>query len=223
MFALACRFDPARPLVFEAVASIRRHHPAEEIVVTDSDSPDRSYLRDLERQGVIVEDAGNRCYEAGAMWHVYERYPRDYYYFLHDSVVVKRNLDHLKRLEVSGMMYWDGWGGCQARHLEWARAQLALSRYAWLEDGFHMVFGCMLFCRRAVLDRLYAAGMHHVLPSDKTGSEAMERLLGIALQHEGFGRQIPFTFLTRWKGCEEHEGRKVTRTPQIDKVWLGRQ
>jgi hypothetical protein len=86
-----------------------------------------------------------------------------------------------------------------------------------------MIFGGMLFSRREVLDRLHAKNFHRVLPTDKVGSCAMERLWGIALQHEGLGDLVPRTFLSDWWGCEEIDGLKVTRTPLLTKVWLGRQ
>lgn len=222
MFALVCRYDPARPVVIAAVESIRRHHPDAEIVVVDSDSPDKSYFGPLCRLGARIEDVGNRHYEAGALWHVYERFERDYYFFLHDTMLVTGNLDHLRRHELSGFMYWDDWSGCSPEHIEAGHRLIERCDYPYLERGFHMVFGGMLFCRRTVLDRLRARRFHHVLPSNKVESCAMERLFGIALEHEGLGDRIPQTFLSSWVGCEEQDGFKVTRTPLMTKVWLGR-
>jgi hypothetical protein len=222
VFALVCRYDPSRPVVIAAVESLRRHHPDAEIVVVDSDSPDKSYFEPLARLGVHVEDARNRHYEAGALWHVYDKFARDFYFFLHDTMLVTANLDHLRRHEVSGFMYWEDWNGCRPDHVSTGRRLLAASDYPFLDEGFYMVFGGMLFCRRSVLDRLRARGFHRVLPDDKVGSCAMERLFGIALHHEGLSSLIPRNFLSRWAGCEQVDGYQVTRTPLMTKVWLGR-
>ncbi len=222
MFALVCRFDPARPIVIAAVESIRRHHRDAEIVVVDSDSSDKSYFEPLRRLDVRIEDVQNRHYEAGALWHVYERFERDHYFFLHDTMLVTGNLDHLRRHELSGFMYWDDWKGCGPEHVEAGRRLLKQCDYPYLDRGFPMIFGGMLFCRREVLDRLRQRRFHHVLPGNKVESCAMERLFGIALQHEGLGDRVPRTFLSHWVGCEEQDGFKVTRTPLMTKVWLGR-
>lgn len=223
MFGLVCRYDPERPVVLAAVESLRRHHPDAEIVVVDSDSPDKSYFGAVEALGATVLDVGNRHYEAGALWHLHRTFEREHYFFLHDTMIASGNLDHLRRHDVSGFMYWDGWKGCDPCHLDAGRSLLARCEYPYLEDGFHMVFGGMLFVKRRVLDRLAERGFDRVLPSDKVGSCAMERLWGIALQHEGLGATIPRTFLSDWRGCEEQGGLKVTRTPLLTKVWLGRQ
>lgn len=223
MFVVGCRFDPARPLVYRCVAEILRFHPRAEIVVVDSDSPDRSYAGELRALGIRVETIGNRHYEVGALWHAFERFPRDHYFFLQDSALVKDNLDDLRRHPVSGMMYWRDWEGCQPCHLERGRELLAATDYSWLDSGFPMVFGCMLFAQRGVLEQLRRKNLHRALPTDKAGSAAMERVLGIALQHEGYGDLVPRTFLSEWIGVTEQAGdSKVTRTPRLDKVWLGR-
>lgn len=223
MFALVCRFDRKRPVVVESVRTIRRLYPDAEIVVTDSASEDKSYFAEMHRLGAKVEDIGNRHYEAGALWHVNAKYPRDHYFFMQDTVILRDRVDDLAQHDVSGMMWWNGWDGCAPKHLDWGREALARSEYAWLDDGFKMVFGCMLFCRREVLDRLAKKRFDRVLPDDKTGSESMERLFGIALQHEGYGDRIPETFDSPWVGCEEQDGVKYTATKRMVKVWLGRQ
>lgn len=223
MFVLACRFDPRRPIVFESVRAIRRFHPNAEIVVVDSASPDKSHFAELRRLGVTVDDVDNRNYEAGALWHVYRKHVRDQYVFLQDAVILRDRLDDLLQHDVSGMMWTDSWDGCEPKHLDWARGALANSDYHWMDSGFRMVFGCMSFCRREVLDRLAAKHFDRVLPSDKTGSEAMERLFGIAFEQEGFGARIPETFDSAWTGCTTENGVKYTATPRMVKVWLGRQ
>jgi hypothetical protein len=223
MFVIPCRFDPDRPIVFECVYRLRQHHPHADILVVDSDSPDPSYAETLRPLGIQVDLAANRHYEVGALWHAYEHHRRDHYYLLQDAAVVKGNLDDLARHDVSGMMYANDWLGCEPCHIDWAREHLAKSDYPFLESGFRMIFGNMLFAKREVLTRLRAKNFDRVLPSDKVGSCAMERLLGIALQHEGYGDVIPRTFLSDWVGVtDEANGRKLTRTPRLDKVWLGR-
>ncbi len=223
MFVIPCRFDPKRPVIFNCVYQIKRHHPDAKILVVDSDSENRSYMDVLRPLGIQVDAAANKHYEVGALWHAYEHHPADHYFLLQDAAVVKDNLDDLQRHAVSGMMYADDWLGCSPCHIDWARENIGKSEYTFLEGGFHMIFGCMLFTKREVLDRLHARNFHRVLPTDKVGSCAMERLLGIALQHEGLGDQIPRTFLSDWVGVNDTgNGQKVTRTARLDKVWLGR-
>lgn len=223
MFVIPCRFDPSRPVVFDCIYRLRKHHPTAEILIVDSDSPDTSYADVLRPLGIAVDLAANRHYEVGALWHAYEHHPREHYALLQDTALVKDNLDDLFRHPVAGMMYWDDWSGCSPCHVDWAREHLPACDYPFLETGFKMVFGCMLFSPRALLDRFRAKNLHRVLPTDKVGSCAMERILGLALQHEGYGERIPKTFLSNWVGInDERDGKRFTRTPRLDKVWLGR-
>jgi hypothetical protein len=223
MFVIPCRFEPTRPVVFDCVYRIRKHHPDAEILVVDSASNDTGYADVLRPLGIAVDLAGNTNYEVGALWHAYERYPREHYFLLQDTALVKDNLDDLRRHEASGMMYWDDWSGCSPCHVDWAREHIAACDYPFLETGFKMVFGCMLFARRTLLDRFRAKRLHRVLPTDKVGSCAMERILGLALEHEGLGSSVPQTFLSEWVGInDDQDGKRFTRTPRLDKVWFGR-
>ena len=96
MFVIPCKFSDKFNYIIPLVEQIRSFHPTEEIVVVDSKSDDKSYFDQIRKQRAIVEDIGNTCYDMGAYWHAYKKYPNEpYYYFMHDSMKVKANLDEL--------------------------------------------------------------------------------------------------------------------------------
>ena len=224
MFVIPCRFDPKRPTIYRCVYEIKRWHPKAEVVVVDSASPDRSYMSKLRELGITVADAENTNYEVGALWHAFENYPRDRYFLCQDSAFVQAEIESvLDRHPISGMMYWRGWEGCQPEHIAAGRELCALTDYSYLDDGFSMVFGCMLFARREILERFRAKNLHRALPTDKVGSCAMERVLGIALAHEGFTAMIPRSFFSTWVSPHQNnDGTQTTRVPNMEKLWLNR-
>ena len=216
MFVIPCRFDPAKPIVFECVMSIMRHMPNERIFVMDSCSEDQQYLATLVGLGCTIAK-GNEHYEAGAYWFAYENFPdEDFFYLIHDSLLVLQDLTHYKSEDVTPLSVLKDWSNVIAAHKEWAEEVIKQSDYEYMTKGFAMLLGTMSFTKRSVLDKLYAKNFHKVLPTDKIGSQSMERLWGIALAQEGY----PYEYLAE---------RAIGNAPQlrgnnapIRKIWLNR-
>ena len=92
MFVVPCKFDPKRPVIFECIENIQAHHADPDILVIDSDSPDKSYLNWCRRRGCVVADIANHGYATGAWAYAVRNYPDDFYYLMFDSVSVQSNL-----------------------------------------------------------------------------------------------------------------------------------
>ena len=112
MFVIPCKYNPNFPFVTQLVKDIREFHPNDKIVVVDSDSTDKTYFKELEELGVIIEDVANNNWMVGAYWHTFKKYPdEDFYFFMHDSMRVKANLDYLKEKDLTTLMYFDRMAG----------------------------------------------------------------------------------------------------------------
>ena len=97
MFVIPCKYNSKFPFIIELVKSIRKFHLTEKIVVVDSDSEDKSYFDILNQYDVIIEDVNNKNWMVGAYWYAFKKFPdEEFYYFMHDSMRVKDNLDNLK-------------------------------------------------------------------------------------------------------------------------------
>ncbi len=192
IWVVACKFDPARPVIFDCVHSIRAHHPDDWIFVVDSASEDRSYLRQLYLDfDCVTTDVENRHYAVGA----YAQAPNmlgEFYACVHDSLIVNQNLHHLETEPLTTVRYfrsppnpWGAdengtdigvWGAAQARE------HLGLD----IPTEYVGVFGPMWFCQRHVMDDLARLGFFNIRPSSKFEQQGTERLAGIALTHLGY-------------------------------------
>mgnify|MGYP001264422479 FL=1 len=234
LFSITCRFDPENPVVLPCVQSIREHHPDSPIHVVDSASEDKSYYEQVEKFGAKVEDIGNKSLTTGNIWHTYEKYPDyDFYYFLHDSMLIKDGILDLMETDVTALRYfrsWNGLGWTPQEHpsgdngfvfsetLNWANSQLLSKTTYRPEMGmrFAALFGPMIMCKRSVLDKLKAAGFDKVRPTTKRQSEAMERVWGMVLNLEGYD----LSKLSLQGYCYDPGYRENYR---LEKIFLGRQ
>jgi len=187
--------------------------PNETLVVVDSCSPDQSYFSEIDAD-VILE--GNVNYETGALWGAYEALPQeDFLYLIHDSCEILAPLNFCKDTPVSTLMTARAWSSSKPVHIYWALEHLRKSKYDFLGNRFEMIFGSMLFIERQLLDKIRAKDFHKVLPTDKVGSCAMERLWGIALAQEGH-EIIPHIVDYKWTDPEP------LITPYLKKTWVHR-
>ncbi len=93
MFIVTCKYHP-QSLIEECIASIRKFHCNESIIIVDSDSDDKSYYKLGESANdVEILDVSNSRRQIGALYEVYKRYPNEKHYILiHDTVCLKQSL-----------------------------------------------------------------------------------------------------------------------------------
>ncbi len=195
IWVVPCRFDPERPVVFDCVASIREHHPDDQIVVVDSDSGDLSYQdRLIDELGAIPVSEANRNYAQGAYRWAYEHTTpaAEFFALIHDSLIVNANLHHLQDSELTTVRWFGAppnpWG-CDESGTDisvWGAAQAREHMGLDIPGEFKGVFGPMWFCQRKVLDDLAGLGFFDILPMSAFEQQGMERLTGIALTHLGY-------------------------------------
>lgn len=182
MFVIPCRFDPERPIIFDCVNRIRAHHPDSRIVVVDSDSPDTSYLHDLDCETI---DAQNRHYGPGAFKLAVDANPDvEFFYLFFDSLLVNDNLDDLRGFDLTTVRWiphpptgW-GWNDDTGEPLDgWAKA-----RKVRIPEQFDGVLGPMIAARRWVIEE---ADLFRILPTNRFEQCALERCWGIWLAEAG--------------------------------------
>ena len=183
MFVIACKFNPAYPFILQLVREIREHHPEEKVVVVDSNSTDKSYFKALEDLQVMVEDIGNENWMIGAYWHAYKKFPdEDYYYFLHDSMRVKANMDYLKINPLVTLCHFDrsisnfnNWSG---------RVESELG-ILYSRDG-KGCYGPIFFCKNEVMRKLEFLGADNLLPTNKQETGFCEGMYGFLFEYLGY-------------------------------------
>jgi len=204
-FVIGCKFLAARPVVYECVRSIKKvYGDSAEIIVIDSDSEDKSYFSVLRDLGVVVDDAVNHHYTSGAIWCAFEKYIRDSYCFLHDSMTVGGKIDDYVKNDITSLRYFNSgkflreyggglypgeFGFDSVEQFEWVNEQFLLhtsySIYS-IPERFTGLYGSTSVCKRETLEKLYKEGFSKVLPTNKIQDQGMERAWGIALALEGY-------------------------------------
>ena len=105
MFIIACKWNE-NSRITHLIESIKKFQPDEKIVVVDSDSENKEYFKDIKNE-CIIEDIKNVNYLEGALWYCYEKYKNeDFFYLLQDSMILKRNIEELKKNEITHLSYF---------------------------------------------------------------------------------------------------------------------
>lgn len=185
MFVIPCKYNPKFPFVIDLVKSIRKFHPTEKIVIVDSDSDDKSYFSALEKYNVTIEDIGNKNWMVGAYWYAYKKYPNEeFYFFLHDSMIVKSNLEYLKEKDLTIWMCFDRFGEFNT----WGNYITENSKYEYVFSG-RGCSGPIFFCKNKVMKRMLEMGADKFLPKDKSETGYLEGAWGFFLEEQGYDLQ----------------------------------
>ena len=182
MIVFACRHEGG-DLIDRAVDAAHEHMPDEPVLVVDSASPDRSYMTRIDAE---IADIGNVHYATGAYLWALENTDADFYYLLHDSLIIRDDLTDLRDHPVAALRWFQmpetAWGqDHDGTDLSvWART---VYQGPWLET-FQGVFGPILACTRPVLAEI--AELITGRATSKWEECAMERLWGMALTSLGY-------------------------------------
>jgi hypothetical protein len=214
MFVIPCKFNPRFPHVVRLVQSIRDFHPNSKILVVDSDSTDKSYVEQLKVFGVTVADICNRNWMVGAYWYGYNTYPNEeFYYFLHDSMVLKGNIDYLREADLTTLMYFDRTIG---NFNSWGNLITAHSKYFYVNSGLGC-YGPIFFCKNIVMYRMRQMRADIFLPRTKAETGYCEGAYGFFFESQGYdlsstslygdvlanervgGKSGPFPHFTKWQ------------------------
>lgn len=183
MFVISCKYNPNFPFIIQLVKDIRTYHPTEKIVVVDSDSNDKSYFEILKEYDVIIEDVNNNNWMVGAYWHAYNKYPNEeFYFFLHDSMRVKANLDYLKERDLVTLMNFDRVLG---NFNTWGERITLESEYNYLNEGSGC-YGPIFFCKNKVMKRMLEMGANKFLPNNKAETGYCEGCYGFFFEEQGY-------------------------------------
>jgi len=182
MFVIPCKYNPTYPFIIQLVKDIREYHPNEKIMVVDSDSEDKSYFDEIKKYDVIVEDVANRNWMVGAYWHGFKKYPEeDFYFFMHDSMRVKANLDYLKEKDLVLLMSFNRNIG---NFNYWGDRITNKSKYTY-KPG-RGCFGPIFFCKNKIMKRMLAMGADKFLPNNKAETGYCEGCYGFFLEEQGY-------------------------------------
>jgi hypothetical protein len=183
MFVIPCKFNPQFPFILQLVDDIRKFHHNEKIVIVDSNSEDKSYFDLLIKYNVQIEDISNKNWMVGAYWHAFNKFPNEeFYFFFHDSMRVKRNLDYLKEKDLITLMYFD-------RNISnfnaWKDRINSVCDYEYNEVGYGC-YGPIFFCKNKVMKKMKEKGIDKLLPISKAETGFCEGCYGFFFEDQGY-------------------------------------
>jgi hypothetical protein len=119
----------------------------------------------------------------GAYWYAYKKYPNeDFYFFIHDSMIVKGNLDYLKARDLVVLMYFDRMIG---NFNTWGELISLNSKYEYIFNG-RGCFGPMFMCKNKIMKRMLEMGADKFLPRNKEETGYCEGCYGFFLEEQGY-------------------------------------
>lgn len=162
-----------------------------QIVIVDSDSPDKSYMEEYQADDFIyIENIFNKHYEAGAWFHVYKNYLSKRYLFIQDSCFLVDRIDHLENSIVSLMYPHNTWDFSTGYEIQWVKDSFIKTNWKQVIEPFTMIVGSVFYCQRVVLDDLYMNGVFNSFPTCKSESQAYERYIGASLTAAGYQQYL---------------------------------
>jgi len=184
MFVISCKFNRNFPHIIELVSSIRKYHLSDKIVVVDSNSEDKSYFDDLKKFDVLIEDVDNKNWMIGAYWHAYKKYPNEeFYFFMHDSMLVKADLTFLTKKDLTILMYFERNG--VAHFNNWAKRINNETKYRYNNEKYGC-YGPIFFCKKEIMQSLLENGVDKLLPNDKFETQICEGCYGFFFEEMGY-------------------------------------
>jgi len=104
--------------IFKCVENININHPSADILIIDSDSDNKDYMRTIDNdksyKNVIVSKFKNKNYEYGSILHGFLNYKNKYdvFFFIQDSIILNEKIDLHQMDEKSALVFYDckdGW------------------------------------------------------------------------------------------------------------------
>ena len=179
MIVIACRNQDV-DYITPCVRSIRESGNSDAICIVDSDSPDKSYFDRVKHYDVIVEDIANKNYVDGAVWHCFKKYTDvEYFYVLHDSMLVNEDLSPLRRNDFAAFCYGQTISWDSDSQYKYVTESINSLGYSVTHKDFQNIpglFGITFYCKRSVLQELWDLGLPKLLPTSKEQMCGSERI-----------------------------------------------
>lgn len=187
MFVISCKYNSKSNYIIELVSQIKNYHPKEKIVIVDGSSDDKNYFEKVKEFNVIIEDIDNKNWMVGAYWHAFKKYPtEDFYFFLHDSMKIKSNLDHLKNNDLTLLATFNRNVGPSFNQWNDRIKFETLIDKNYINNNGKGCYGPIFFCKNKVMKKLLELNLDILLPTCKVETGYMEGAFGLFFETLGY-------------------------------------
>lgn len=186
-------------MVYACVESILSAYPGANIVIVDSCSDNRNYMKEYkDRANIKIEDIQNKNYEYGAIVHSFKKYKDKYktFIFMQDSMLLKDKINELDDLGNDYLAFKDeksGWW-CDV----WAYDYFYEMHKDFPQlpkNDFQIVIWNTFAINTSTFDGVINSDLFYKIqpPINKMGSEYMERVWSILFSYTDVGYKVNTT------------------------------
>ncbi len=187
MFVIPCKYNSTSNYIIKLVEQIRQFHPKEIIMVVDSASEDKNYFNELSKYEVIVADIDNKNWMIGAYWHGFKSFPdEEFYFFLHDSVKIKANLDYLKEKDLMMIANFNREVSPSFNAWNERIKNETLIDHKFIKNNGKGCYGPIFGCKNKVMKQLLELKCDNLLPINKAETGYMEGAMGLFFEALGY-------------------------------------
>lgn len=178
-----CETQQQTEMIVSNVESIQKYHQDSTIVIVDSNSPLKDYMKKL--SGVIIEDIKNVNYENGTIWHCFNKFKEfDLFVILQDSMKLNGSLSPY----LDGNLYvynsYKSWYCSDSSRKEWIKEKIKNCDYEFTDD-FYMIQCSSMIIPTSLLSKVKSKKFDNIMPVNKVESMHMERMWGMVIAQEG--------------------------------------
>lgn len=193
-------------LINQYVDSILKYHPDDKIVITDSQSENKSYYKQyIDCENIIILDNINKNRQVGSFEIIYDHFPNEsYYVMIHDSLFFKKSIQKFldSSEEFISFMYFPETFNNETKNFCVNVFDNTPYQVPNVGTQINASFGPLFIIKNSLIKKIKDNNLLIKLKSNsKSEDQYFERIIGIWAEQEGYSPEknnIEGNCLSRW-------------------------
>lgn len=205
MFGFSCNYSQ-NSLINQCVGSILKYHPDDKIVITDSQSENKSYYKQyIDCENIIILDNINKNRQVGSFEIIYDHFPNEsYYVMIHDSLFFKKSIQKFldSSEEFISFMYFPETFNNETKNFCVDVFDNTPYQVPNVGTQINASFGPLFIIKNSLIKKIKDNNLLIKLKSNsKLEDQYFERIIGIWAEQEGYSPEknnMEGNCLSRW-------------------------
>lgn len=205
MFGFSCNYSQ-NSLINQCVDSILKYHPDDKIVITDSQSENKSYYKQyIDCENIIILDNINKNRQVGSFEIIYDHFPNELYYvMIHDSLFFKKSIQKFldSSKEFISFMYFPETFNNETKNFCVNVFDNTPYQVPNVGTQINASFGPLFIIKNSLIKKIKDNNLLIKLKSNsKLEDQYFERIIGIWAEQEGYSPEknnMEGNCLSRW-------------------------
>lgn len=193
-------------LINQCVDSILKYHPDDKIVITDSQSENKSYYKQyIDCENIIILDNINKNRQVGSFEIIYDHFPNELYYvMIHDSLFFKKSIQKFldSSEEFISFMYFPETFNNETKNFCVNVFDNTPYQVPNVGTQINASFGPLFIIKNSLIKKIKDNNLLIKLKSNsKLEDQHFERIIGIWAEQEGYSPEknnMEGNCLSRW-------------------------